>query len=91
VYLDAFDPDQAEVAKLRAHYERGGLGDALVKRRLDDVLQNLLGPMRERREQFARDLGEVEHIIAQGTREAREVAAVTLDHVRAVFGLRRVA
>ena len=88
-YLDAFDPDKAAVAGLCAHYERGGLGDAVVKRRLNDVLQSLLGPIRERRAQFARDLGEVERLIAQGTREARDVAGATLDHVRSVFGLRR--
>jgi tryptophanyl-tRNA synthetase len=90
-YLDAFDPEQAEVAELRAHYERGGLGDAVVKRRLNDVLQSMLDPIRERRARFARDLGEVERCIAKGTREGREVAAVTLDQVREVFGLGRVA
>jgi tryptophanyl-tRNA synthetase len=90
-YLDAFDPERAAVAELRAYYERGGLGDAVVKRRLNDVLQGLLGPMRERRAQFARDLGQVERLVAQGTQEAREVAASTLAQVRAVFGLRRVA
>lgn len=88
-YLDAFDPDQVAVGELRAHYERGGLGDAVVKRRLNDVLQRLLEPMRERRTHYARDLGEVERVIAQGTREARDIAATTLDQVRAVFGLRR--
>jgi tryptophanyl-tRNA synthetase len=89
-YLAALDPDQAAVANLRAHYERGGLGDAVVKQRLNDVLQSLLGPMRERRAQFARDLGGVERVIAEGTREARAAAAVVLDQIRAVFGLRRV-
>ena len=89
-YLDAFDPDQRTVAELRARYERGGLGDSVVKRRLNDVLQSLLGPMRERRAQFAGDLGGVERVIAQGTREARAVAAIVLDQIRAVFGLRRV-
>lgn len=88
-YLDAFDPDQAAVAAMRAHYERGGLGDVVVKRRLNDVLQALLGPIRERRALFARDLGQVERLVAAGTHEAREIAAITLDDVRAVFGLRR--
>ncbi|MBP6013524.1 MAG: tryptophan--tRNA ligase [Alphaproteobacteria bacterium] len=88
-YLDAFDPDRAAVAAMREHYERGGLGDAAVKRRLNDVLQAMLAPIRERRVRFADDLGEVERFIAQGTREAREVASIALDEVRAVFGLRR--
>ena len=88
-YLDAFDPDRAAVAELGAHYRRGGLGDAVLKRRLNDVLQSLLGPVRERRAQFASDLGEVERFIADGTHEARAVASATLEDVRGVFGLRR--
>jgi tryptophanyl-tRNA synthetase len=56
-YLDAFDEDQATVEELKDHYRRGGLGDAMVKRRLEDVLQALLAPIRERRSALARDPG----------------------------------
>ena len=88
-YLDAFDPDVSEVARLREHYRRGGLGDVVLKRRLDGVLQEMLAPIRARRAAFAADLGAVERIIDAGTAEARDVAARTLDDVRAVFGLSR--
>lgn len=88
-YLDAFDPDRAAVEELKRHYQRGGLGDVALKRRLDAVLQAMLAPMRARRKVFARDRGAVEAIIAAGTREARQVAAQTLARVRGVFGLAR--
>lgn len=87
-YLSAFDPDQAAVAALAEHYRRGGLGDSVVKKRLLDVLQALLAPIRERRAQFARDPAEVMRFVAQGTATAREIAAQTLCDVRGVFGLK---
>jgi tryptophanyl-tRNA synthetase len=86
-YLDAFDPDKEAVEALRQHYRRGGLGDGVLKKRLTEILQALLAPFRERRAQFAREPGEVQRLIAEGTREARGVAASTLSEVRAVFGL----
>jgi tryptophanyl-tRNA synthetase len=53
-YLDAFDEDRRELEALKAQYRRGGLGDAQVKRRLDDILQALLAPIRGRRTALAR-------------------------------------
>ena len=47
-YLDAFDEDHVAVEDLKARYIRGGLGDSIVKKRLDDVLQALLVPIRDR-------------------------------------------
>ncbi len=58
-YLDAFDEDLAAVEALKEHYRRGGLGDMVVKRRLNDILQALLAPIRTRREALARDPGYV--------------------------------
>lgn len=87
-YLDAFDPDKAGVEALRQHYRRGGLGDAVLKKRLNGVLQELLGPIRERRAAFARQRDVVERYIALGTEEARAIASRTLNDVRSVFGLR---
>ena len=49
-YLDAFHPDKALVAEMKAHYRRGGLGDMRCKQELNDCLQSLLAPMRERRQ-----------------------------------------
>ena len=87
LYLDAFDPDQAGLAEMKAHYVRGGLGDSLVKARLEACLQDLLAPIRARREELAKDKGHVMQILKEGTAKAREVAAKTADEVKAALGL----
>lgn len=86
-YLDAFDPDKAEVERLKEHYQRGGLGDVALKRRLIDVMEALLGPIRERRKMFEQDLSAVHKIAAEGSERARNVAIETMKHVRAVMSL----
>lgn len=86
-YLDAFDPDRAGVEALKAQYRAGGLGDVAVKRRLDDVLQALLAPIRERRERLARDPAAVLAVIERGSQTARDVVRSVLDDVRVVFHL----
>lgn len=86
-YLDAFDDDPAAVADLKARYVRGGLGDSIVKRRLDDVLQAVVAPIRARRAALARDPGHVLDIVRQGTELARTVTAATLREVRNALGL----
>jgi tryptophanyl-tRNA synthetase len=88
-YLDAFDPDTAAVAGLKAHYRRGGLGDMAVKKRLEDVLQNLLAPIRERRAEHARYPDYVLDILREGTATARAVTAATLEEVREELGIFR--
>jgi tryptophanyl-tRNA synthetase len=73
---------------MKAHYVRGGLGDSIVKKRLEVVLQEMLAPIRARREEFAKDKGHVMQILKEGTAKAREVAARTTDEVKAALGLR---
>ena len=86
-FLDAFEPDRARVAELKAHYQRGGLGDSVVKRLLDERLQALIAPIRERRAHFAADRGEVLAILKRGTERARNTAAATLSDVMGALGL----
>lgn len=86
-FLDAFEPDTDKVAELKAHYQRGGLGDSVVKKVLEERLQALIAPIRERREQFESDKAEVWNILKQGTMKAREVAASTVDEVKDALGL----
>ncbi|MFZ6642566.1 tryptophan--tRNA ligase [Undibacterium sp. TC4M20W] len=88
IYLDAFDEDKAGLQEMKDHYVRGGLGDSIVKARLEGILQDLLKPIRERREEFAKDRGQVLQILKEGTRKAREIAAQTTDEVRAAIGLK---
>jgi tryptophanyl-tRNA synthetase len=87
IYLDAFDPDREGLQAMKEHYVRGGLGDSVVKKRLEGILQEMLAPIRARREEFAKDKGQVMQILKDGTAKAREVAAQTTDEVRRALGL----
>jgi len=85
-YLDAFDvPEELEV--LKAHYRRGGLGDMVLKRRLDARLQALLAPIRERRAEFAKRPDFVMDLIRAGTERAAALTRETLDEIKTALGL----
>lgn len=86
-YLDAFDEDHATLAELKRQYQRGGLGDVELKRRLDALLRAIVGPIRERRARLARDPDYVMDILRVGTGTARELTAATHAEVRAGLGL----
>ncbi len=81
-YLEAFDPDREGLQQMKDHYSRGGLGDSVVKKHLDEVLQNFLKPIREQRALFAQDKAAVWKLLKKGTEQASEVAAKTLREVR---------
>ncbi|MCC8935366.1 tryptophan--tRNA ligase [Bradyrhizobium ivorense] len=86
-YLDAFDDDHAAVADLKARYRRGGLGDSTVKRRLEDILQALIAPIRARRAELARNRDHVVDVIRRGTLRAREITERTKRDVMQGLGL----
>jgi tryptophanyl-tRNA synthetase len=86
-YLDAFDPDTNRVSELKAHYQRGGLGDGVVKERLRGVLEEMLAPIRAQRADFAKDRGEVLRILRDSTLRAREVVAQNLHEARGAMGI----
>lgn len=90
-YLDAFSteehfakflPDYANLDELKAHYKRGGLGDVKVKKFLNNVLQDVLAPIRERRHYWEQRIPEVYEILRAGSKEAEAAAAATLHDVR---------
>ena len=90
-YLDAFStdndfknflPDYQNLDEMKEHYRRGGLGDMKCKKFLNQVLNQYLEPMRERRREFEKDIPEIYNILKKGTNQAREVAAQTMDEVR---------
>ena len=90
-YLDAFSteehfakflPDYANLDELKAHYQRGGLGDVKVKKFLNNVLQDVLEPIRERRQYWEQHIPEVYEILRAGSKEAEAAAAATLHDVR---------
>lgn len=86
-YLDIFDTNKNEIAALKAHYQRGGLGDVTLKKRLIAVLNDLLEPIRNRRAEFAKDPKAVMAILHAGTKEAQKVAEQTMADVRRVMHL----
>ena len=81
-YLDAFDPDKKEITRLKKQYSRGGLGDVVLKRRLVEVLENLIGPIRKKREALSHDKNRVKKIIEKGTAKARLRAIQTMKEVK---------
>ena len=85
--LDAFDPNKEEVEELKAHYRRGGLGDGTVKKRLEGVLKELITPIRERREELAKDPDYIMDVLRQGTDKCRLITQQTLDEVKDGLGL----
>ena len=86
-YLDVFDTNKDHVAELKAHYQRGGLGDVKVKRYLLEILEAKFAPIRDRRAEFAKDKAEVMNMLRLGSQKAKAVAAQTLLEVRRAIGV----
>ena len=93
-YLDAFCrpehferylPEYENLDALKAHYQRGGLGDVKVKKFLNAVLQEELEPIRARRKEYEKDIPAVYEILKRGSEKARATAAQTLSEVRAAM------
>lgn len=91
IYLDAFCkdeyfaeflPDYANLEELKAHYQRGGLGDVKVKKFLNNVIQEELRPIRERRKEWEQRLPDVYDILKTGSQVAEKKAAQTLSEVK---------
>ena len=90
-YLDAFSkpehfaqywPEYQNLDELKDHYRRGGLGDMKCKKFLNQILNEFLEPMRQRRHEFEQDIPEIYNILRRGTENARETAAQTMSEVR---------
>ncbi|MDL2302138.1 tryptophan--tRNA ligase [Lachnospiraceae bacterium OttesenSCG-928-D06] len=95
-YLDAFCkeehferylPEYPNLEELKAHYTRGGLGDVKVKKFLNNIMQEALEPIRERRKMWEKDIPSVYEVLKEGSLVAREVAANTTDKVKQAMGI----
>jgi tryptophanyl-tRNA synthetase len=93
-YLDAFStdadfqnfwPEYQNLDELKEHYTRGGVGDMKCKKFLNQVLNQFLEPMRQRRHEFEQDIPEIYNILKKGTEQARAVAAQTMSEVRSAM------
>ena len=91
IYLDAFCtdehfskylPEYKNLDELKAHYERGGLGDVKIKKFLFNVLEEILTPIRERRKTYENKINDVYNILEQGSLKARAKASITLKEVK---------
>ena len=86
-YLDAFHTDKTFVAEMKAHYQRGGLGDRQCKNALETCLQELLAPIRERRATYIQDKGMLLALLRRGSERAHELTQLTLHEVKRGLGL----
>lgn len=86
-YLDVFGQDKEHIAELKAHYQRGGLGDVKVKRYLLEILEAKFAPIREKRTELAKDKAAIMAMLKEGSLKAKEVAATTLSEVRRAIGV----
>ena len=85
-YLDAFHPDKDAVNAMKEHYRKGGLGDMRIKRDLDEVLQEMIRPIRERRAELLRDPEFALSVLREGTARARERTGAVRDRVFSQMG-----
>jgi len=88
IYLDAFDEDKKRVSELKEQYQKGGLGDVVVKKHLLSVLEVFLEPIRNRRRIFEKDPASVLSILKEGSIKARQKVTLTLDEVRRAMHLK---
>ncbi len=83
----AFFPEYQTLADMKEHYTKGGLGDMKCKKLLNSIMQEMLKPIRERREEFEKDKGELLNMLRKGTDHAVEVSNETLKLVRNAIGI----
>ena len=93
-YLDAFCreehferylPEYANLDELKEHYRRGGLGDVKVKKFLNNVMQEELEPIRNRRKELQKHIPDIYEILKKGSEDARKEAAKTMSEVKAAM------
>lgn len=87
MYLDVFAHNKTVVEDMKAHYQRGGLGDVTVKKYLIEQLNSFLDPIRTRYHEYAKDMNYVRQVLHEGTTRTQEVAQNTMRQVREAIGL----
>ncbi|GMV97056.1 MAG: tryptophan--tRNA ligase [Phycisphaerae bacterium] len=76
-----------EIADWEDRHRKPGLGYGELKKRVFELFQEHLGPARRRYQELSAHPEEVERILADGGRRAREVARQTMREVRKATGL----
>ncbi len=95
-YLDAFCkdehfarylPEYQNLDELKAHYRRGGLGDVKVKTFLYKIVEELLQPIRARREECLKHIDDIYQMLFENSAKATEVAAARLEKMKDAMGI----
>ncbi|MDV4150549.1 tryptophan--tRNA ligase [Clostridium sp. AL.422] len=86
-YLDIFCKDKILLNEMKEHYRRGGLGDIKIKIYLNELLQEEIKPIREKRREYEKNKEYLYDILKDGSKVAREITSNTLDEVRNAIGL----
>lgn len=90
-YLDVFAkdsdfakylPNYKNLDELKSHYQKGGLGDVVIKKFLNNILQDFLRPIREKRHELENNIEYVYEVLEKGTKIARSYASETLKEVK---------
>lgn len=68
--------------EVKDQYRKGGLGDMMIKKFLNEVLNDTLEPIRARRKELEQNIPYVYEVLRKGSEEARAVAAQTLADVK---------
>ena len=82
IYHDAFNPDKEQVADFKTRYQAGTVGDVEVKQALAVVLNEMLAPMRKKREAYAKDQDYLNEILQKGQEKTLVVASEVLAKVK---------
>lgn len=95
-YLDAFATDESfkkylpeykNLNELKEHYRKGGLGDVKIKLFLNNVLQEILEPIRNRRKELEKDIDGIYNMLFENSKKAREVASKTVERMKDAMGI----
>ena len=81
-YLDIFAEDKEKVAEMKAHYQKGGLGDVAVKKYLIEEMDKVLKPIREKRAELEKNPEMIYETLKKGSLKAEKIAAQTLKEVK---------
>lgn len=88
IYLEAFGKDKDKIRELKEHYKRGGLGDVVLKKYLNEVMQEILEPIRKKRKIYEENKDEVVKILKKGTEKSRIITSETLDEVKEAMNIK---
>lgn len=95
-YLDAFASDESfkkylpeyqNLDELKAHYRKGGLGDVKIKLFLNNILQEILEPIRNRRKEYEKNVDQIYSMLFENSKKARQVAGETVERMKKAMKL----